>query len=184
MAKQVEEEERTWQSCAKWLCALDILPSNHKVLTEDATIRDLAYTLRDGVLLCQISNSIDENSINPQMVQTRPQMAQFLCLKNIRLFLSACQKTFGLKEADLFEASMLYDFADFAMVLHTLSELSKSPKFRSVRPEVASWPQEESEPAKDDLEEDIYKRLEDLTSEQGEALWDEGPKLNVFVRRI
>ena len=53
MAKQVEEEH-TWQSCAKWLCALDILPSNHKVMMPDATLRDLAYTLRDGVLLCNI----------------------------------------------------------------------------------------------------------------------------------
>ena len=44
----------TWQSCAKWLCALDILPSNHKVMMPDATLRDLAYTLRDGVLLCNI----------------------------------------------------------------------------------------------------------------------------------
>ena len=35
------EVEHTWQACAKWLCTLDILPSNHKVMMPDAKIRDL-----------------------------------------------------------------------------------------------------------------------------------------------
>ena len=89
---------------------------------------------------------MESGSIPPQAINHRPGMSQFLCLKNIRLFLVACQKSFGLKEADLFEPSMLYDFTDFEMVLKTLSELSKTPKFRSKRPDIPYWPHAESQP--------------------------------------
>jgi guanine nucleotide exchange factor VAV len=58
-------------------------------------------------------------------------MAQFLCLKNIRAFLHACSGVFGIKETDLFQPSMLYDYSDFARVVHTLSRLSNCPKARS-----------------------------------------------------
>ena len=56
----------------------------------------------------------------------RPQSAQFLCLKNIRVFLQSCAVFFKLKETDLFEPKMLYDYTDFVRVLHTLSKLSNS----------------------------------------------------------
>ena len=124
--------------------------------------------MRDGVLLCNIATSLDDSSINPKAINHRPQMAQFLCLKNIRLFLLACQKTFGLKEADLFEPSMLYDFTDFAMVLHTLSGLSKSAKFHSIRPDVAPWPEESQVVPNQvpDEEKGIYKRLEEENDDE------------------
>ena len=53
---------------------------------------------------------------------------QCMCLKNIRTFLQACRKHFDLKENDLFDPGMLYDYSNFAQVLHTLSKLSKSAK--------------------------------------------------------
>uniref|UniRef100_A0A915IAY0 Uncharacterized protein n=1 Tax=Romanomermis culicivorax TaxID=13658 RepID=A0A915IAY0_ROMCU len=52
----------------------------------------------------------------------------FLCLKNICLFLDACQKNFGLKQSDLFEAGELYKVSDFGKVLSTLSRLSTTPQ--------------------------------------------------------
>ena len=67
-------------------------------------------------------------------------MAQFLCLKNIRTFLGTCTSVFGLKETDLFQASMLYDYTDFARVLHTLSRLSNCSKAKQSRPEVQGFP--------------------------------------------
>jgi guanine nucleotide exchange factor VAV len=51
-----------------------------------------------------------------------------MCLKNIRIFLQACRRHFDLKEADLFDPAMLYDYSDFGKVLRTLSKLSKCPK--------------------------------------------------------
>lgn len=154
-----------WQSCAKWLCALDVLPVNHKVMMPDATFQDLAYTLRDGVVLCHIASTLDETSIPSRLVNYRPQMAQVLCLKNIRLFLSACKKSFGLKDPDLFEPTMLYNFEDFAKVLSSLSELSKCPKVRSARPDIEPWPTA-SRALPEQEEEVIYKRLESQADEE------------------
>lgn len=53
---------------------------------------------------------------------------QFLCLRNIKIFLQVGQDVFGLKESDLFEPSMLFDLTDFYRVLYTLSRLSNCPK--------------------------------------------------------
>ncbi len=144
-----------WKQCAGWLCRLEVLPANHRITWPDATIQDLAYALRDGVLLCHVAAAIDAAAVDMKVVNQRPQMAQFLCLKNIRLkkpyllcllfydsqqkcpsfvsrhFLQACVVHFGLKETDLFQPSMLYDYTDFARVLHTLSKLSNSPKAKA-----------------------------------------------------
>ena len=73
-----------WKQCAGWLLRLEVLPENHRVVWPDATIEDVAYTLRDGVLLCHVANAIDPAAIDMKKVNQRPQMAQFLCLKNIR----------------------------------------------------------------------------------------------------
>uniref|UniRef100_A0A8D0HPY8 Uncharacterized protein n=1 Tax=Sphenodon punctatus TaxID=8508 RepID=A0A8D0HPY8_SPHPU len=41
----------------------------------------------------------------------------FLCLKNIRTFLSTCCETFGMKKSELFEAFDLFDVRDFGKVM-------------------------------------------------------------------
>lgn len=151
-------------ACARWLCALGVLPPDHRIVLAEATVQDLAYTLRDGVVLCHVASTLDEASINPREVNQRPQMAQFLCLKNIRLFLSACTHTFGLRDSDLFDPSMLYDYTDFCSVLHTLSKLSQCPEVRLARPEVPPWPNRNRRGSSHE-EEIIYKRLEDLVDD-------------------
>ena len=95
---------------------------------------------RDGVLLCHVASTIDKTAINEKNVNARPQNAQFLCLKNIRIFLKACKDTFQLPETDLFQPSMLYDFADFARVLHTLSRLSHCKVTAAKRPDIKGFP--------------------------------------------
>ena len=42
------------------------------------------FLFRDGVLLCHVANAIDPAAVDMKKVNQRPQMAQFLCLKNIR----------------------------------------------------------------------------------------------------
>jgi len=96
-----------------------------------------------------------------KLVNQRPGLAQFLCLKNIRLFLTTCSKYFELKETDLFQPSMLYDYSDFAQVLHTLSRLSTSS--RALKKCDPGFPVADSSPSHD--EEQIYKTLEDLVTE-------------------
>ncbi|XP_076838398.1 guanine nucleotide exchange factor VAV3b isoform X2 [Brachyhypopomus gauderio] len=148
-----------WKQCTLWLINCKVLPSNHRITAESAQVFDLAQTLRDGVLLCQLLNNLKQNTINLKEINLRPQMSQFLCLKNIRTFLSACSETFGMKKSELFEAFDLFDVRDFGKVIDTLSKLSHTSTAQQsgIRP----FPTGES------IEhEDIYLHLADLIDEQ------------------
>ncbi|XP_022053958.1 proto-oncogene vav [Acanthochromis polyacanthus] len=115
-----------WRQCAMWLIDCRVLPENHRVTWEGAQVCDLAQALRDGVLLCQLLNNLLPQAVNLREINLRPQMSQFLCLKNIRTFLGVCQDRFHLKKSELFEAFDLFDVRDFAKVIDTLSTLSHS----------------------------------------------------------
>ncbi|XP_014605892.1 PREDICTED: protein vav isoform X4 [Polistes canadensis] len=119
-----------WRECAKWLTRCGALRADHKANWPNATPFDLAYTLRDGVLLCNLLNAVDSGCIDMKDVNQKPQMAQFLCLRNIKVFLSACSTIFGLSASDLFEPSMLFDLSNFQRVLCTLSALSNCHRLR------------------------------------------------------
>lgn len=120
--------EELWRECASWLTRCDVLRNDHKANWPNASIVDLAYILRDGVLLCNLLNTLDPGCIDDKDVNQKPQMAQFLCLRNIGIFLETCRDIFGLKEADLFEPLMLFDLTNFHRVLCTLAKLSNSAK--------------------------------------------------------
>ncbi|XP_023577467.1 guanine nucleotide exchange factor VAV3 [Octodon degus] len=147
-----------WKQCAQWLIHCKVLPANHRVTWDSAQVFDLAQTLRDGVLLCQLLNNLRARAINLKEINLRPQMSQFLCLKNIRTFLTACCEIFGMKKSELFEAFDLFDVRDFGKVIETLSRLSRTPiaLATGIRP----FPTEESI-----NDEDIYKGLPDLIDE-------------------
>ncbi|XP_037619951.1 proto-oncogene vav-like isoform X2 [Sebastes umbrosus] len=115
-----------WRQCAMWLIDCRVLPENHRVTWEGAQVCDLAQALRDGVLLCQLLNNLLPQAVNLREINLRPQMSQFLCLKNIRTFLGVCQEKFQLRKSELFEAFDLFDVRDFAKVIDTLSILSHS----------------------------------------------------------
>uniref|UniRef100_A0A8C8E1N2 Guanine nucleotide exchange factor VAV3 n=1 Tax=Oryzias sinensis TaxID=183150 RepID=A0A8C8E1N2_9TELE len=105
-----------WRQCALWLINCKVLPASHRVTWESAQVFDLAQTLRDGVLLCHLLNNLRPQSINLKVINLRPQMSQFLCLKNIRTFLAACNEVFGMKKSDLFDAFDLFDVRNFGKV--------------------------------------------------------------------
>ncbi|XP_048353110.1 guanine nucleotide exchange factor VAV3 isoform X2 [Sphaerodactylus townsendi] len=149
-----------WKQCAHWLIQCRVLPVNHRVTWDTAQVFDLAQTLRDGVLLCQLLNNLRARSINLKEINLRPQMSQFLCLKNIRTFLTACCETFGMKKSELFEAFDLFDVRDFGKVIETLSKLSRTPP--ALATGLRPFPTEESVD-----NEDIYKGLPDLIDETG-----------------
>ncbi|XP_040582225.1 protein vav isoform X3 [Lepeophtheirus salmonis] len=155
--------EPLWKQCVSWLCRLEVLPDNHCITGSSASIQDLAYALRDGVLLCHVIQIMDPGSVDMRNVNQRPQNAQFLCLKNIRVFLNSCRDSFGLKETDLFQPSMLYDFSDFARVLYTLSILSKSLK--ALEKDPLGFAQTAVCPSSSYEEEQIYRTLEDIINE-------------------
>uniref|UniRef100_A0A9J8D085 Vav 3 guanine nucleotide exchange factor b n=1 Tax=Cyprinus carpio carpio TaxID=630221 RepID=A0A9J8D085_CYPCA len=146
-----------WRQCSLWLIDCKVLPRNHRVTADSAQVFDLAQTLRDGVLLCQLLNNLRPDTINLKEINIRPQMSQFLCLKNIRTFLSACCEAFGMKKSELFEAFDLFDVRDFGKVMkkkikNLVLVVSEGDK---------SFPTEESTE-----NEDIYIHLADLIDEE------------------
>uniref|UniRef100_A0A672JQB8 Guanine nucleotide exchange factor VAV3-like n=1 Tax=Salarias fasciatus TaxID=181472 RepID=A0A672JQB8_SALFA len=146
-----------WRQCAMWLIGCKVLPENHRVTAATAQVFDLAQTLRDGVLLCQLLNNLRARTINLKEINLRPQMSQFLCLKNIRLFLTSCCEVFGLKKSDLFDAFDLFDVRDFGKSsLHSNFPVKHEPT-RCFSVVSRPFPTEES--LKD---EDVYNNLQDL----------------------
>ncbi|XP_028158847.1 protein vav isoform X2 [Ostrinia furnacalis] len=149
--------EDLWRECASWLTRCGLLRPDHKANWETSTIHDLAYTLRDGVLLCNLLNVLHPGCIDMKDVNQRPQMAQFLCMRNIKVFLRTCHEVFELRETDLFDPSMLFDLSNFHRVLCTLAKLSQCPKaqVKNVKPFSAHRTQSE---------EDIYKDLQSVSA--------------------
>jgi len=150
----------SWKECANWLTRCDVLRQDHKANWPEASCSDLAYTLRDGVLLCNLLNTLDPGCIDMKDLNQKPQMAQFLCLRNIKIFLQACHDIFGLKEGDLFEPSMLFDLTDFYRVLNTLSKLSNCTKVQ--RKKILGFSVHKN---RSTSQEDIYKNLNSLDSD-------------------
>ncbi|CAB1344171.1 unnamed protein product, partial [Coregonus sp. 'balchen'] len=109
----VQVEMELWRHCAVWLIECRVLPESHRVTWDSAQVCELAQALRDGVLLCQLLNNLLPHAVNLREINLRPQMSQFLCLKNIRTFLGVCQEKFHLKKTELFEAFDLFDVRDF-----------------------------------------------------------------------
>ncbi|XP_029380248.1 guanine nucleotide exchange factor VAV3-like isoform X1 [Echeneis naucrates] len=147
-----------WRQCAAWLIGCNVLPTNHRVTADSAQVFDLAQTLRDGVLLCQLLNNLRPGTINLKEINLRPQMSQFLCLKNIRTFLASCCDVFGLKKSDLFEAFDLFDVRDFGKVMDTLSKLS----YTTIAQQAGFKPFPTEESLRDEA---ICHNLEDLIDE-------------------
>ncbi|XP_034823944.1 protein vav isoform X2 [Maniola hyperantus] len=159
MASGVED---LWRECASWLTRCSLLRPDHKANWATSTTHDLAYTLRDGVLLCSLLNVLQPGCIDMKDVNQRPQMAQFLCMRNIKVFLRACHEVFELRETDLFDPSMLFDLSNFHRVLCTLAKLSQCPKAlaKNIQPFSARRTQSE---------EDIYKDLQSVAALSNEV---------------
>lgn len=158
-----------WRQCTHWLIQCRVLPPSHRVTWEGAQVCELAQALRDGVLLCQLLNNLLPHAINLREVNLRPQMSQFLCLKNIRTFLSTCCEKFGLKRSELFEAFDLFDVQDFGKVIYTLSALSWTPIAQNKG--IMPFPTEDSALGDEDIYSGLSDQIDD-TAEEDEDLYD------------
>ncbi|EPY84687.1 hypothetical protein CB1_000459004 [Camelus ferus] len=86
-----------WKQCAQWLIHCKVLPANHRVTWDSAQVFDLAQTLRDGVLLCQLLNNLRAHSINLKEINLRPQMSQCFIRAPLHLkFYIPCLSAFNL----------------------------------------------------------------------------------------
>ncbi|XP_056442437.1 proto-oncogene vav-like [Gadus chalcogrammus] len=157
-----------WRQCATWLVECRVLPESHRATWEGAQVCELAQALRDGVLLCQLLNNLLPHSVNLKEINLRPLMSQFLCLKNIRTFLGACQEKFNLRKSELFEAFDLFDVRNFAKVLDTLSLLSRS--FIAIQKGYQPFPHHGCT-ADDDTYSSLSDQIDD-TAEEDDDLYD------------
>ncbi|XP_075158340.1 vav guanine nucleotide exchange factor [Haematobia irritans] len=151
-----------WKECVNWLIRCKVIPPDHMANEE---IRVLALTLRDGVLLCNLVIYLDPKCLDPSEMTKRPQMAQFLCCKNIKLFLDVCRNHFKIREADLFEPNMLYDLTHFHRVLITLSKLSQCAKVQKLHPNIEGFNLQLSPSERSHSDEAIYKDLHSTTTD-------------------
>ncbi|XP_053666591.1 protein vav [Anopheles marshallii] len=150
--------DELWRDCAAWLIRCNIIPNDHRANHPDSDIKVLATILRDGVLLCNLVNLFDPSSFDRKDFNRKPQMAHFLCIQNIKLFLEACKTNFGLKESDLFEPTMLYDLTNFHRVLLTLSKLSTCRKVQTTH-NIPGFAPHSVQTERTSLDDDIYKDL-------------------------
>lgn len=65
-----------WRHCVDWLVRCNILPEEHRATQPDASAFDLAQTLRDGVLICHLLNTLSPNSVDLKDFSQRPQLSQ------------------------------------------------------------------------------------------------------------
>ncbi len=141
-----------WRDCASWLERLGLVPDGDPVRSTRAELRDLVALLRDGVVLCRLVALIRPNSIDLGRVQLEPPepstgraVSDFLCRKNVFLFLHAVALSFEIDQEKLFEPEDLYQCRDVGRVLETLSTLSHTEESRA---HVPGFPKKESQLAK------------------------------------
>lgn len=67
-----------WRECANWLTRCGVIRSDHKVNWPESTIDDLAHTLRDGVILCNLLNILEPGCLSNKDINQKPQMAQVI----------------------------------------------------------------------------------------------------------
>lgn len=75
--------EEFWRQCVRWLIDTGVLPRQHKTSFPHAQIFDLAQTLRDGVVLCNLLNVLRPGSVDLSRINIRPQMLQVCAWKNV-----------------------------------------------------------------------------------------------------
>ncbi|EFX88333.1 hypothetical protein DAPPUDRAFT_221220 [Daphnia pulex] len=119
-----------WIECLHWFRRCGIaLPDN---TTPTQSLEFFSNYLRDGVLLCHLLHLLNPKALEyffdiSDLICMDPDKNEEMCLQNIEAFLQICRTDFGLQLCDLFQPKMLYCLTDFDRVLHTLSQLSKSP---------------------------------------------------------
>jgi len=102
-----------WRQARQWLINSGLIPATHRVTKPDVDLVDFARSLRDGVFLCSLLNTLKPDCIQDW---TPKPLMQYSYIRNISAFLQACQTKFRIKESDLFTESDLYDVDNFKKV--------------------------------------------------------------------
>jgi len=94
-----------------------------EINTEDGSMDNSYNTLRDGVLLCNLINSIQEGLVPEKKINKTSKMA-FKCMENIQLFLSAAA-SLGVPDHELFQTVDLWEMQNMSSVQMCLQSLAR-----------------------------------------------------------
>ena len=81
--------------------------------------------LKDGVILCQLMNAIEPDSI----LRVNKRKQAFCMMENINSFLEACKK-YGVQSQDLFQTVDLYEKENMGSVINGIYALSRKAQLR------------------------------------------------------
>eukprot|EP00048_Salpingoeca_helianthica_P010585 m.151957 g.151957 ORF g.151957 m.151957 type:complete len:894 (+) comp15100_c2_seq4:180-2861(+) len=151
-------------SCPMWEEARSWLISAGVPIKPTGTLVDFVSALQNGALLCDLLNRLVPDSVAE--IHRKGNNVQFLSLKNINAFLTACQRTFGLRQADLFLPEDLYHATHFDCVILALSRLSQTMRCHDAG--LKPFPSTHSRVVDDH---DVYGNLETLVEARtGDAI--------------
>lgn len=88
-SRRAPSGQEEWQMARSWLSSLGVLPEFHRASYPSASVFDLAQSLRDGVLLCQVANRLRPNSIPD--INMKPQMSP-VCMRFPAILYIYCQR--------------------------------------------------------------------------------------------
>lgn len=157
--------DEDWKNARQWIISTGISMEN-KSMQYSEELLDFAESLRDGIILCAIVNKLKPGCVQYRMKVNNPDHHEFLCLRNIGLFLRACVDVFHLSEKNLFEDIDLYHLTNFKAVVNTLSLLSKKREATELlrwTPFSTSAPNKKKSISSDD---DVYGTLSDIIDQK------------------
>ena len=118
--KRKNEEKYNYDDEQDALCWMEAVIDEEEVFLGVEGMKKTGDALKDGVYLCKLILSLSPGIIK----KINPPTTPFKCMENIELFLNAC-RAYGLKNADLFQTSDLYDGYNIKGVIDTIHALGR-----------------------------------------------------------
>uniref|UniRef100_A0A0K0FCY2 Protein vav (inferred by orthology to a D. melanogaster protein) n=1 Tax=Strongyloides venezuelensis TaxID=75913 RepID=A0A0K0FCY2_STRVS len=168
-----------WRQAVEWLIACKVLEQHNTLTAAEAEAKDLAFALRDGVVLCNLAHKLYNRSLDYTKICKKTTMSQFYCIENIKLFLDACVRIFNMKPENLFEPEELYNFTNFSKVLSVLSQMSHSEICKRFNIEPFPRTYRCNSAFIHDNEEEVYRKLVDEADKDYDdenKIYDVGPQ--------
>ena len=122
-----------WKNARQWIISTGVDSMENKSIQYSEDLLEFAESLRDGVILCDIANMLHRDCIQYRRKVNNIEQHEFLCKRNIDLFLRACEDTFRIDQKELFTSGELYHVTNFKAVIRTLSVLSNTPDATNIR---------------------------------------------------
>eukprot|EP00041_Stephanoeca_diplocostata_P035018 m.1217996 g.1217996 ORF g.1217996 m.1217996 type:complete len:150 (-) comp24618_c0_seq6:270-719(-) len=120
---QCAGEEIYWKDALNWIKDFArINPEFQHDLSGTDDVAQFALALQDGVILCDVLNTLHPNTV--ARIIRGPSLRAYQCKLNINAFLHGCAMHFEWTAESLFDPDELYLGARFERVVQTLAKVS------------------------------------------------------------